>query len=207
MGKNVLDETRRVVVTLLFLFWDHVWTKDNSVKILTARQEAIDASEKAGEKIGTLLKQACVNLVEKERPQTLGEFFTPKYLLNADIDWGSFISIDLCLKEIKRSSKLLQFFRSCSEKEFEQWYAKRKPIDGNLQKERWNLASARHAERVNRAEQRVRHAEQVKRAKERVGEQQINSPRGGNFQSGSIYNGSSSYSSAKEGFNTRRGYD
>ena len=168
MGENVFNINIGFVVTLRFFFWNLVWSKDNSDAILTARQEAIDASEKAGEKIGTLLGEACANLDEKESPQTPGEFFTPKYLLNTDIDWSFFISIDLCLKEIKRCSDLLQFFRSCSEKEFEDWYAKSKEIDNNLQQKRWNLASARHTERVKLAEQRVREQTALEKASTRT---------------------------------------
>ena len=141
------------VVTLRFLFWNLVWSKDNSDKVLSSRQEAIDASEKAGEKIENLLRQAGANLILNERPQSVGDFYRSQYLLNVDIDWGFFINIDLCLKEIKRSSKLLEFFRSCSEKEFETWFSNREPITDEVRQKRWNLAAIRHEKRVNHAKE------------------------------------------------------
>ena len=151
MGENVFDMKIGFVVTLRFFLWNLVWSKDNSDKVLSSRQEAINASEKAGENIGTLLTQSYANLFKEEHPRNLGEFFTPKYLLNGDIDRGFFINIDLCLKEIKRSSKLLEFFRSCSEKDFEDWFSKREPITDEVIQKRWNLAAIRHEKRVNLA--------------------------------------------------------
>ena len=153
MGENVFDTDLGFIVTIRFFLWNLVWSKDNSDKVLSSRKEAIDASEKAGENIGTLLTQSYANLFKEEHPRNLGEFFTPKYLLNGDIDWSFFINIDLCLKEIKRSSKLLEFFRSCSEKDFEDWFSKREPITDEVIQKRWNLAAIRHEKRVNHAKE------------------------------------------------------
>ena len=197
MGRNVLDMNKGFVVTLRFLLWNLVWSKDNSDKVLSSRQEAIDASEKAGEKIGTLLTQACANLFLKDYPRKLDEFFTPKYLLNADIDRGFFISIDLCLKEIKRSSKLLKFFRSCSEKEFETWFSNREPITDEVRQKRWNLAAIRHEKRVNHAKEDARRLEEKARLENsRRSETMTRSSRGG---SNSV--------PTDDGFNARRGND
>jgi len=149
--ENVFDMKIGFVVTLRVFLWNLVWSKDNSDKVLSSRQEAIDASEKAGEKIGTLLTQACANLFFKERLRNLGEFFSSRYLLNPHIDRSFFIEIDLCLKEIKRSSKLLEFFRSCSEKDFEDWFSNREPITDEVRQKRWDKAACRHTKRVNHA--------------------------------------------------------
>ena len=153
------------VVTLRFFLWNLVWSKDNSDRLLTVRQEAIDASEKAGKDIDVLMGRTCAKLRKEERPRNLDEFFTPKYLLNADIDWSFFINIDLCLKEIKRSSKLLEFFRSCSEKDFEDWFSKREPITDEVSQKRCNRAAIRHEKRLNLAIAENKKA--VKKEKER----------------------------------------
>ena len=161
----MLDNNTGRVVKLWFLFWDHVWSKQNSDRLLSLRQEAIDAAERAGSDIEALLAQACSNLFKKDRPQTLREFFTSRYLLNADIDRRFFINIDLCVNEIKRTSNLLEFFRTCTEKDFEDWFSNREPISDEVKQKRWNLASARHEKRVKLAI--AENEKAVKKEKER----------------------------------------
>ena len=161
----MLDKNTGRVVTLWILFLKHVWSKNNSDKLLSSRQEAIDAAERAGSDIEALLAQAGTNLLEKDRPQTLREFFTSRYLLNADIDRRFFINIDLCVNEIKRTSNLLEFFRTCTEKDFEDWFSNREPISDEVKQKRWNLASLRHKKRVKLAKAENENA--VKKEKER----------------------------------------
>ena len=185
------------------------WSEKNEKCFVSSRMVVRDEAVAFAAGIDRLVSENLNFLPGDMLPKNLNEIFTTDFILSRHIKREFFVRLDMLLERIEESSKLLQFFRSCSEKEFDDWFSNREPITDEVRQKRWNLASTRHEKRVNHAIAE-REKERVKRAKERVREETVNSPRGGNFQSvfpTSSYNGSSSYSSAKEGFNARRGYE
>ena len=173
------------------------WSENNQRSFVSSRMVVRYQADAFAAGIDKLLSENLNLVAEYMLPQNLNEIFTPDFILSLHIKREFFVRLDMLLERIEESSKLLEFFRTCSEKEYEDWFSNKEPITEEVRQKRWDLASAQHEKRVNHAIAE-REKERVKRAEERVGEETVNSPRGGNFLT---------RSSAKEGFNTRRGYE
>jgi len=127
------------------------WSKKNEGNFVASRMAARDEAVAFGAGIDRLVEENLSSLPRDLLPKNLDEIFTEDYIFSCHIKREFFVRLDILLERIEETIKLLQFFRSCSEKEFEEWFSKKEPITDEVRQKRWDLAAIRHEKRVNLA--------------------------------------------------------
>jgi len=127
------------------------WSKKNEGNFVSSRMAVRDDADALGAGIDRLVEENLSSLPRDLLPKNLDDLFSKNFILSRHMKDDFFVRLDILLERIEETSKLLQFFRSCSEKEFEEWFFKKEPITDEVRQKRWNLAAIRHEKRVNLA--------------------------------------------------------